>query len=64
MPGLLHKSEAGGVASASRPKIAEASERMAKVAAHPGSERASSRRWLSGGVEALVGLAPSPLGRS
>lgn len=58
VPGLLHKSDAGGVIVDVTAEDAEAS--WDKVAALGGEVLVEE--LVAGGVEALVGLAPSPLG--
>jgi acyl-CoA synthetase (NDP forming) len=58
VPGLLHKSDAGGVIVGVTAE--EAGPAWEKVAALGGAVLVEE--MVSGGVEALVGLAPSPLG--
>lgn len=58
VPGLLHKSEAGGVLVDVRP--GGAATAYAQIAALGGE--VWCEEFVAGGVEALVGVAPSPLG--
>ena len=58
VPGLLHKSDAGGVIVGVTPD--SAADAFAKVAALGG--QVWSEEMVSGGVETLVGVVPSPLG--
>ena len=58
VPGLLHKSDAGGVVVGVTAE--EAGPAWEKVASLGGEVLVEE--MISGGVEALVGLAPSPLG--
>jgi acyl-CoA synthetase (NDP forming) len=58
VPGLLHKSEAGGVVVGVSPREAPAAyEQVAALGGQVWVEE-----LVSGGVEALVGVTPSPLG--
>ncbi len=58
VPGLLHKSDAGGViVGVTAEEAAPAWEKVASLGGEVLVEE-----MVSGGVEALVGLAPSPLG--
>jgi acyl-CoA synthetase (NDP forming) len=58
VPGLVHKSEAGGVAIGVTPETAvDTFDRLALLGGHVLAEE-----MVSGGVEALVGVASSPLG--
>jgi acyl-CoA synthetase (NDP forming) len=59
VPGLVHKTEAGGVLLGVTRDMAE--EAWAKIAALGG--RVWAEEHIEGGVELLVGIAPSPLGR-
>jgi acyl-CoA synthetase (NDP forming) len=59
VPGLVHKSEAGGVAIDVTPETAgDTFDRLALLGGHVLAEE-----MVSGGVEALVGVASSPLGQ-
>jgi acetate---CoA ligase (ADP-forming) len=58
VPGLVHKSEAGGVVIDVTPETAvDTFDRLALLGGHVLAEE-----MVSGGVEALVGVASSPLG--
>lgn len=59
VPGLVHKSEAGGVLVDVAPD--EAEEGYRRLAALGG--QVLVEEYVEGGVEVLVGFAPSPLGR-
>jgi acyl-CoA synthetase (NDP forming) len=59
VPGLLHKSDAGGVIVGVTEETLAAG--FAKVAALGG--QVLVERMVPGGVEVIVGLTPSPLGR-
>ncbi|MEV6526019.1 acetate--CoA ligase family protein [Longispora sp. NPDC051575] len=57
-PGLVHKTEAGGVIlNVTQESVAEAYRKIAKIG------RVWAEEQVDGGVEILVGIAPSPLGR-
>jgi acyl-CoA synthetase (NDP forming) len=58
VPGLVHKSEAGGVLVGVTPEEAEDAYR--RLAALGGNVLVEE--YVAGGVEVLVGVAPSPLG--
>ena len=58
VPGLLHKTEAGGVALGVRPE--DAATAYEKLAALGGEVLVEE--MISGGIEALVGITSSPLG--
>ncbi len=61
VPGLLHKTEAGGVALDVTPATAAAQfDRLAAIGAGAGGVHVEE--MVTGGVELLVGIAPSPLG--
>ncbi|WP_412541272.1 acetate--CoA ligase family protein [Longispora sp. K20-0274] len=57
-PGLVHKTEAGGVIlNVTKDTVAEAYRKIADIG------RVWAEEQVDGGVEVLVGIAPSPLGR-
>ncbi|MGY0230199.1 acetate--CoA ligase family protein [Longispora urticae] len=57
-PGLVHKTEAGGVIlNVTRESVAEAYQTIRRIG------RVWAEEQVDGGVEVLVGIAPSPLGR-
>ena len=63
IPGLLHKSDAGGVALDVRAEECESIyDRMIAIA-HGGEASVLVERFVPKGIEALVGITPSPLGR-
>lgn len=59
-PGLLHKTEAGGVVLGVTPATAPAV--AARLLGLPGATGVLVEEQVSDGVELLVGIAPSPLG--
>ncbi|GIG57838.1 CoA-binding protein [Longispora fulva] len=57
-PGLVHKTEAGGVIlNVTKENVAEAFRKIATIG------RVWAEEQVGGGVEVLVGISPSPLGR-
>jgi acetate---CoA ligase (ADP-forming) len=59
-PGLVHKTEAGGVLLGVTPRSAP--DAAARLLALPGATGVLVEEQLPDGVELLVGIAPSPLG--
>ena len=63
IPGLLHKSDAGGVALDVRSEDCEKVFETMIAIAKGGEASVLVERFVPKGIEALVGITPSPLGR-